>query len=263
MRHSTNAVVIAGREPSVGPTAFSLGELWQRGARDWRLPPRAVLLLLLVPFLVAAAGVVAALLGKDVYKWFTGEDRFAEDMQVVFYSLALVLNLIVIRQLWRADRKGMALLYVGISLGLVFMVGEELSWGQRMFGWGTPQAFQDANKQGETNLHNIYGVGATFKWLQLVLGAYGTIAPLVVLRARALDRYQATLEYQVPHYTLVPYFLLMFIWRIYRNLVPEPKQFSFVIADYNEVLELILAMGVALFVWYLVRRGAVRRRDAV
>jgi hypothetical protein len=38
---------------------------------------------------------------------------------------------------------------------LFFLGGEEISWGQRLFGWGTPAALRSANAQDETNLHNL------------------------------------------------------------------------------------------------------------
>lgn len=40
-------------------------------------------------------------------------------------------------------------------LMLVFLAGEEISWGQHWFGWATPQDFAALNEQGETNLHNL------------------------------------------------------------------------------------------------------------
>jgi hypothetical protein len=40
-------------------------------------------------------------------------------------------------------------------LGCVYFAGEELSWGQHIFGWGTPAYLESVNDQEETNLHNI------------------------------------------------------------------------------------------------------------
>ncbi len=42
-------------------------------------------------------------------------------------------------------------------LGLLFLIcfGEEISWGQRLFHWATPDWLETRNIQGETNLHNI------------------------------------------------------------------------------------------------------------
>jgi hypothetical protein len=46
----------------------------------------------------------------------------------------------------------------------------------------------------------------------------------------------------------------MFFWRFYRNIFPEPEGFYFVIAEFNEVMEFVLAVGMALFMIYQWRR---------
>ncbi len=46
--------------------------------------------------------------------------------------------------------------YVLGALAFLFAAGEEISWGQRLFGWTTPDFLMGLNKQGETNIHNIY-----------------------------------------------------------------------------------------------------------
>ncbi|MBI5031577.1 MAG: hypothetical protein HZB51_13700 [Chloroflexi bacterium] len=219
-------------------------------ASAWRISLRMILVIWAVPVAVALAGVVAALISKDLYKLLSDEDRVAENLQVLFYAFALVLCVIITRRLWKAGRKGIALLYLAVSLGLVFLIGEELSWGQRIFGWVTPATFQAVNKQEETNIHNIRGVGAAFKWIQLLVGAYGAILPLVVLKSTRLARYRDLLSWVVPHYTLLPYFLPMFVWKVFRNLTEVPDRFYFVVEQYNEIIELILAIGMLLFMVY-------------
>ncbi|NIW25063.1 MAG: hypothetical protein GWN29_11125, partial [Gammaproteobacteria bacterium] len=77
-------------------------------------------------FLIAVAGASTALGGKELYKWFTGEDGFAETMQVVFYALALVFCVFVMARLWQSGRRGFTALYLVVAVGLVFMLGEEL-----------------------------------------------------------------------------------------------------------------------------------------
>ncbi|MGH8582849.1 MAG: hypothetical protein ACREWG_08685 [Gammaproteobacteria bacterium] len=37
----------------------------------------------------------------------------------------------------------------------VYFAGEELSWGQHLIGWATPDYINKINDQGETNIHNI------------------------------------------------------------------------------------------------------------
>jgi len=73
-------------------------------------------------------------------------------------------------------------LWVGAAaLGSFYVAAEEISWGQWIFQWDTPESWKEANYQNETNLHN------TSKWLNqkprllLEIGVItgGTIIPLL------------------------------------------------------------------------------------
>ena len=46
-------------------------------------------------------------------------------------------------------------MYILAGIGLVFVAGEEISWGQRIIGFATPDYLLDINIQEELNLHNI------------------------------------------------------------------------------------------------------------
>jgi hypothetical protein len=238
----------------------SLRGLLSEGAGAWNTSPGVVLGIAALPFLIALVGFATALMGKEAYKAFTGEDGIAETLQAILYAAALVLSLVVGRRLWTGEQKIVGVLYFVLSLGFFFLVGEELSWGQRLLGWGTPEALEAMNKQGETNLHNIHGVGYTFKWIQLLVGAYGAVLPLVLPAWSALARYRSTLSLLIPHFTLVPYFAFMFFWRVYRNLFEAPSEYYFAVAEFNEVVELILAAGFLLFLFYQLGRVKARRK---
>jgi hypothetical protein len=41
------------------------------------------------------------------------------------------------------------------TLVSIILLGEELSWGQHIFRWETPEVWKSANYQKETNLHNL------------------------------------------------------------------------------------------------------------
>jgi hypothetical protein len=43
--------------------------------------------------------------------------------------------------------------------------GEEISWGQRIFGIETPAFIADANRQSELNFHNLYALSGGSTWL--------------------------------------------------------------------------------------------------
>jgi hypothetical protein len=231
-------------------------KLLAAGASYWNISRGKMLALWLLPLAILVGGVAARIAGKPVYAWLTEEDGFCENMQVLCYLAGIALAALVIRCELRRGQRLMAALYVVVVLGLVFMVGEETSWGQRIFGWATPEEIAAINKQKETNLHNIKGVGASFKWVQLLVGAVGTIAPLVVLGWKRLAPWREQLYKVLPHFTLIPFFLPMFAWRCYRNFeaFAPPKRFYHAIEEYNEVVELVLALGVVCFLVLRLRR---------
>lgn len=223
---------------------LSIKNLIARGAQAWKFSTSAMFFIsLILPALAMLAGAATALMGKEAYKWFTREDGFAEDLQVLFFVLAWFLTFPVIGRLWKAGAKLFAAMYMVLCLGLFFIIGEEVSWGQRIFGWETSAEMKAINKQEETNIHNIEGVGDKIKWVHVVIGAYGTILPLVFLRAQLTARPLDAVMLLVPHFTLLPYFFTTLVWRLQANLWKPPKSLYFVITEYSEVMELVLAMA--------------------
>ncbi|OIQ38268.1 MAG: hypothetical protein BM563_06510 [Bacteroidetes bacterium MedPE-SWsnd-G1] len=90
----------------------------------------------------------------------TKEDGFAEygtALMLFCISVLCIARLIKIGgtkpALWKLGIVGMALIFL-------FGAGEEISWGQRIFGIESSEYFLENNAQQETNLHNMV-VGET------------------------------------------------------------------------------------------------------
>ena len=45
--------------------------------------------------------------------------------------------------------------YLLLGLGFLFVCLEEISWGQRILGFSTPESIRQTNAQGEFNIHNL------------------------------------------------------------------------------------------------------------
>ncbi|HEY3217267.1 MAG TPA: hypothetical protein VGK93_12325 [Candidatus Eisenbacteria bacterium] len=239
-----------------GAPEGSLKDLWIAGARDWRLSTQVTAFLSLgLPLSVCVLGIATALVGKQAYKAFTREDGIAEDLQVLCWGLALLLSVVVMRRLWKSGARAFVPMYLLLGLGIAFILGEELSWGQRIFGWHTSAALSEVNRQGETNLHNINGVEERIRWFHFLVGAYGTLLPLLLYRAQRGARFNDPASLLVPHYTLVPYFFATLAWRVQAILWEPPRQLHFVINEYSEVMELVLAIGFLLFLLFQVRKS--------
>jgi hypothetical protein len=67
-----------------------------------------------------------------------------------------------------------------VLFAIVFfaMCGEEISWGQRIFGMETLEAFKGANVQNENNLHNMFGYMADHIFI-LGVFVYGVAFPVL------------------------------------------------------------------------------------
>lgn len=223
-------------------------------AKAWQLPVWAILLLLSAPLCIMAIGVFTALFHKKTYLLITGEDGIAENLQVLIYMITFILALIPTYIHWQTKERFITVLYIILCAGLLFLCGEEISWGQRIFGWRTLGVFAEINQQYETNLHNIKGVQYLFKWVQLLVGAYGVFLPLLLMRWNIFPAFRKLFAATIPHESLIPYFGAMFLWKLYRNLAPTLGRWEFRLAEYNEIIELLLALGLFLFMVFQIRR---------
>jgi hypothetical protein len=64
---------------------------------------------------------------------------------------------------------------------LFFAAGEEISWGQRIFGIESSEFFQKNNAQGETNLHNLVVGGKKINKIIFSIGLVSVMAIYLLL----------------------------------------------------------------------------------
>jgi hypothetical protein len=84
----------------------------------------------------------------------THEDGFIENLTVVFFVFAAVLFFI-------AYRRTKNMLLLGLALLVFLGAGEEVSWGQRIFHFRTPEEIDKINVQHEFNVHNLEAINYT------------------------------------------------------------------------------------------------------
>ena len=90
--------------------------------------------------------------------WFEGESGILEVATAIVLLIAVVMGALCVKAFeleFRWVRRWLVLLL----LATVYFAGEEISWGQHLIGWSTPEWFLETtgNRQQETNLHNISG----------------------------------------------------------------------------------------------------------
>ena len=236
--------------PAIKEWKTRAAEHLRRDSEDWRIEPRHARLLILIPFIIAVV-VAATLPFKDFYLWLVNDDSVVEWLQFACLLAASIFLPLITVYLIRAKRWGMAVLYGVVTLGVWFLTGEEISWGQRIFGWATPESFNEVNRQGETTVHNIRGVQELVPAAMLLASLYGVCAPLVWTALGKRWEHLKNRRLLVPPLCLVPAFLLAAGYRLFRLLIwPEP---TFVISEYAEAMELSLYLGLAMFCWYNLR----------
>lgn len=122
---------------------------------------RLDLILATTAFLLIAAAYCVFFLPRDTVYRLGREDGLFEDLTAVcFFGTSLLFAVAY----WRSRGAGNDFLVFRTKRNVFFLLlallfffggGEEISWGQRIFGWETPETFQKANLQRETNLHNL------------------------------------------------------------------------------------------------------------
>lgn len=84
-------------------------------------------------------------------KYLRGEDKLIEWVTALSFLSASV---ILARLSFRSGKWSAAYLAC-IAVFFFVCAGEEMSWGQRIIGFETPEAIRDVNEQNEFNLHNL------------------------------------------------------------------------------------------------------------
>lgn len=111
---------------------------------------------MLIVFVLMIIGIIAAFVNKTWFlESYVVEDGFIEDITLI--PLAAIV-IIAVGCLFKYARRKNALffiVYLMIALGSFFILGEEISWGQRIFNFQTSAYFQEHNSQDEENIHNL------------------------------------------------------------------------------------------------------------
>jgi hypothetical protein len=204
---------------------------------------------------VGAALVVASRVDKSLFLAVTDEDRLLEWLQFFGFAAASLFGLGCAWRLYRDGRRWLPLAYAVFALGCFFIAGEEIAWGQRIFGFGTPRSLEEINEQEEVTIHNINSVQNAGNAVFLLAGLYGSIG-VWLIRWRLRGRSSATLDFLVPPLFLSSAFFVIFVYKFLRATVLPHSGFT--ITQIGEWPEFCLALGFSVFTVLVFRRLAGR-----
>lgn len=204
----------------------------------------------------------------DTWRWLGKEDGPIEWISVACFAIAFSATLYAALRCHRGrffgkETRSNVWLYL---LAAFFFVcgGEEISWGQRIFGWSTPELWRSINAQEETNLHNIWLFqgkkpdGSQMSFFELLFNTnrilqtfsmlYGVIIPVadqISLRANQLIVW---LGIPVPPLKIGAMFLVSYI--AFRVAVGTVGSDAPIIRPLNELKETNAAFLFALIALY-------------
>lgn len=197
---------------------------------------------------------------RRFYEWLTDENHPVEMLTFILALAAAVMGVRLAAALFRRRQPFAGAFYAIFALGMFFIGMEEISWGQQLFGWQTPQDWNQLNAQGETTLHNLGPFQGHNDILRFAFGFGGllglAIAPLLP-RLRVL----------VPDRILVMWFLTISgisAAQLYCDAIPTGPlvvPLSKVGDRLAEVVELLITIAAVLYLWLNAR--VVRQIDQV
>lgn len=109
------------------------------------------------------------------------ENGFVENLQVFFLIVSIIFVTLFINKQYNNLKKLEKLLILIYIFAINYYLFEEISWGQHIFNWESPDFISKINHQNETNIHNISSVfnelprnllllwcGITFLWIDKI-----------------------------------------------------------------------------------------------
>lgn len=196
--------------------------------------------------LLWAAGVLAR--SPTLYAAGVQEDGWLEWMTFWGFVLAAVAFLLAARR-ERQTRGGLPWFTLGLSLFCLLVALEEISWGQRLFGYRPPTYFLQHNFQQELNVHNLIDTSLRKLTLKGIMIGYGVVLPVLgafAFTRRLLER----VRIQAPPVTVVPGFVAAVV--AYETY---PWKYT------GELVELMLAMAFLFAAFSSLRLHAPCHRD--
>lgn len=215
------------------------------------------LFIFLLPIFLFIFLVLIKINSQETYVFLIREDSLLEYSQTIFYLLASIISLIMVFQFHYSQNYIHAFLYVILTIGLLFIAIEEISWGQRIFDFDNPDYFTHNNVQNEVSLHNLSAIQPYLKIIYILIGLYGTLAWLIKLvLAKKLSKHNL-LNFVIPAwYISLYFFMLFFIYTLLHYIRPVAVEYGldgfriglFLKWRDEEFAELFLSMGFLIFV---------------
>jgi hypothetical protein len=200
--------------------------------------------------------IYAGVFDQDLFISLLSEDGPLENIATIFILIASILfALAYIRY-----KPGKPYFFLFLSIILLFVFFEEISWGQRLFNIATPDSFKSFNAQNEINLHNYKPI---YKYVNGVVYVcfyiYMIGIPLLILIFENLHSF--LMRFNVPLPSPATAFLAFLNYFLYTypflELLQNPRYHGLIGIGINfgELLETGIELTLLFFAFECFNRG--------
>jgi len=158
-----------------------------------------------------------------------------------------------------------------LALAMFFGAGEEISWGQRIFGFSTPESIKQVNTQGEFTIHNLEvfsgkqfdqhkrtGIENLLKisfLFKIFTFIFGILLPLATYHVKSIATLTKKMKLPIPPISIGIFFFFSWLFMVIETkylLHPwaDKSQYSTMIFSATEIYEFISALVLFLIGLY-------------
>lgn len=129
-------------------------------------------------------------------------------------------------------------------IAFLFIAGEEISWGQRIIGFSTPEEIAQNNTQFEFNVHNNKTV---FRYVYLAYGGLALYCSVAWIVFEVLKRFSKAKSLEKLEVFVPPKHLLMFFPPMIFYVYIRKTMGDVILDRWEEFVEFLLAVGILLY----------------
>ena len=199
-----------------------------------------VLLIILIP-----VSMIISLRDPDIFRWMVAEDSLIEWLQFVLLLVCSYCSWSLATILKKRNRMFLAVCFYLAAVMCLFVGGEAISWGQRIFNVETPEQWAEHNMQNELTLHNASILFGYVYVGYMLIGFFGSISWIVrkIISPFISSKISYVLSFLIPDWHLLLYFLVAFVYSFNRVFVHRPYKEKL----WEEPMELLLILGITFF----------------
>ncbi|MGI5841561.1 MAG: hypothetical protein ACOX6N_05080 [Patescibacteria group bacterium] len=190
------------------------------------------------------------LFSRPLFELITQEDGLYETIQFLLYIAASYNFFKAFQSIDKSKYHILAKFSLFVfSIAVLFVALEEISWGQRLIGFATPEKMMEKNTQKEFTVHNLSAFQIYLHQAYMILGLAGTFGYITIkkISKKILKKIKPLL----PPPNLVFYFFSVTVYYVSHDHVRRFYDFfTGNLVFYNpwqEVAELFLSFGIFFF----------------